>query len=44
LVTLKVKVAASDLALKWDDDASSAGEGSFVELCKSINGDVRRLA
>jgi hypothetical protein len=39
-----VKVAASELALKWDDDDSSAGEGSFVELCKSINEDIRRLA
>jgi hypothetical protein len=41
---LKVKVAASELALKWDDDASSVGDGSFVELCKSINEDIRRLA
>jgi hypothetical protein len=41
---LKIKVAASALALKWDDDASSAGEGSFVDLCKSINEDIRRLA
>jgi hypothetical protein len=41
---LKVKAAAAELALKWDDDASSAGEGSFVELCKSINEDVRGFA
>jgi hypothetical protein len=40
---LKVKVAAAEFALKWDDDASSAGEGSFVELCKSINQDVRAM-
>jgi hypothetical protein len=41
---LKVKVAAAELALRWDDDASSAGEGSFVELCKSINEDAWGLA
>jgi hypothetical protein len=41
---LKVKAAAAELALKWDDDASSAGEGSFVELCKSINEDIRGFA
>jgi hypothetical protein len=40
---LKVKVAAAELALKWDDDASSTGEGSFVELCKSIIEDVRAM-
>jgi hypothetical protein len=41
---LKVKVAAAELALKWDDDASSECEGSFVELCKSVNKDLLALA
>lgn len=44
IADLKMKVAAAELALKWDDDASSECEGSSVQLCKSVNKDILALA
>jgi hypothetical protein len=44
LKELKAKAAAATLALKWDPDASSVGEGSFVDMCESINRDIATLA
>jgi hypothetical protein len=44
LKELKAKAAAATLALKWDPDASNVGEGSFVDMCESINRDIVALA
>ena len=43
LKEIKAKAAAATLALKWDPGASSVGEGSFVDLCESINRDIAAL-
>jgi hypothetical protein len=40
---LKAKAAAAALALKCDPGAS-VGEGSFVDLCESINPDIAAMA
>jgi hypothetical protein len=44
LEELKAKAAAATLALKWDPDASSVGEGSFVDICESISRDIAAMA
>jgi hypothetical protein len=44
LEDLKAKVSAADLALRLDEAAECDAEGSFVDLCKSINRDIAAMA
>jgi hypothetical protein len=43
LEDLRAKVSAAGLALQQDETAECDAEGSFVELCKSINRDIAAL-
>jgi hypothetical protein len=40
---LQAKARAAEIALKEDTDVGNRGEGSFVDLCRSINQDILAL-
>jgi hypothetical protein len=44
LTGLAAKACAAEIAFKRDEDASNEGEGSFVELARSINRDLLALS